>query len=209
MKKFIAWVVALFLVVAAGASYFYVKHAEQQRTIELKQDAKKAKQLHSNHLRYPIDWHKSSQTIKYPEIKNSRVDELKVKVSLAKQKLYLYSKNKKIYTMYISASWQKNKQADRVLPGTYQLRGNRGEFYYNPATNQGGKYWIAWKESGKNLIQSVPTNVNRDFISTEAASLGDQKDIPNTQGNIWLSVRDAKWFYRNIPANTTMLIERN
>lgn len=111
--------------------------------------------------------------------------------------------------MYISASWQKVKQTNRVLPGKYQLRDNRGRFYYDPATNQGGKYWIAWKQSGQNLIQSVPTDVNRNFISTQAASLGDQKDVPNTHGNIWLSVRDAKWFYQNIPTGTTILIERN
>jgi lipoprotein-anchoring transpeptidase ErfK/SrfK len=208
MKKIIAWVIACLLVAAAAGSYIYVNQAEKQRSAQLAKAAAKTKKMHQNHMRYPIDWKKSSQTISYPKIQHPRMDNLKVKVSLARQRLYIFSKNEKIYTMYISASWKKAKKSNRVVPGNYRLQDQRGSFYYTPAIGEGGKYWVAWKKSGQNLIQSVPINEQRNFLQAQASLLGDTQDIPNTHGNIWLAVKDAKWFYNNIPGETKLIIRR-
>ena len=208
MKKIISWVIACLLIAVAAGSYIYVHHAEKQRAAQLTKEAVKTKKMHQKNLRYPVDWKKSSQTISYPEIQHPRMDNLQVKVSLTKQKLYIFSQNEKIYTMYISASWKKVKQASRVIPGNYHIQYQRGNFYYTPAINEGGKYWVSWKKSSRNLIQSVPTNEQRDFLQAKASLLGDQQDIPDTHGNIWLSVRDAKWFHNNIPGETKLIIRK-
>lgn len=208
MKKIIAWVIACLLVVAAGSSYIYVHHEEKQRAAQLAKEAAKTKKMHQNHMRYPIDWKKSSQTISYPEIQHPRMDKLKVKVSLAKQRLYIFSKDERIYTMYISASWKKVKKASRVIPGNYHIQDQRGDFYYTPAISEGGKYWVSWEKSGQKLIQSVPTNEQRNFLPAKASLLGNKQDIPDTHGNIWLSVKDAKWFHNNISGKTKLIIRK-
>lgn len=207
--KILAWLIALIFVGLAGWSYVYVKQAEKQNAvkIEKKEHSEQNKKLASRnqHLRYPINWRKSSQTIQYP--KAAAVADLSVKVSLTDQRVYLLSGKKIIYTMYAATTKKVQERSAQVPVGTSEIGHKRGEFFYNPQTDQGGKYWVSWKGNGKHLFQTVPTDAQKEYLTNEAQLLG-KKQAVNTHGNIWLSVKDAKWFYNNIPSGTKVVVVR-
>ncbi|KRM05583.1 cell surface protein [Liquorilactobacillus ghanensis DSM 18630] len=211
MKKgrILAWIVAVIFVILAGWSYIYVKHSEQRNAVRIEKAAQKSKQkkvdYHSQHLRYPISWRKSSQTTQYP--KAAAIVKLSVKVSLSAQRVYIMSGKKIIYTMYAATTRKTKEKAARVPKGTYKIEAKQGEFFFNPQTGQGGKYWVSWKGEGKHLFQTVPTDAQKHYLTSEARLLG-KKAAVNTHGNIWLSVKDAKWFYNNIPRGTKVVVGR-
>lgn len=80
------------------------------------------------HMRMPIDWHKSSETIPYPDL--SKVKHFWVKVDLKKNRTYLYDGSKIIYTMYSTGGVyakdqvKNEKNLNKMLPGeSYTVKG--------------------------------------------------------------------------------------
>jgi lipoprotein-anchoring transpeptidase ErfK/SrfK len=207
--KTLAWLIALIFVVLAGWSYVYVKQAEKRNAVKIEKEEhnEQNKKLASRnrHLRYPINWRKSSQTIQYPNA--AAVTDLSVKVSLTEQRVYLLSGKKTIYTMYAATTRKIQEKSAQVPVGTSEIEPKKGEFFYNPQTDQGGKYWVSWKGNGKHLFQTVPTNIRKEYLTDKASLLGKKEKV-NTHGNIWLSVKDAKWFYNNIPSGTKVVVVR-
>ncbi|KRN26774.1 L,D-transpeptidase [Liquorilactobacillus mali] len=209
-RKLFSWVVAILLVFLAGWSVVYVKHAEKINSVKIAKEEKKQQQQKKEdkdaNMRRPIKWRKSSETKKYPDVVGDK--DLWVKVSQKKQRLYVMSGKKKVYQMYVSlgthSAGYSNEGKKKFPTGTFEISNKRGEFYFNQVTGTGGKYWISWKGDGKYLIQSVPTNEHGKYIVSSAQNLGSQVD---TNNSIWLSVKDAKWFYKNINGGTKLVIE--
>lgn len=209
-RKVISWIIAIVLVFLAGWSAVYVKHAEKINSIKIAKEEKK-EQLQKKedkvaNMRRKISWHKSSETQKYPNVAAN--ENLWVKVSKEKQRLSIMSGKKVIYRMYVSlgthTAGYPNESKRKFPTGKFEISDKRGEFYFNQITGNGGKYWISWKGNGKYLIQTVPTNEHGKYLVSDAQNLGSQV---NTNDSIWLSTKDAKWFYKNIKGNTKLVIE--
>lgn len=209
-RKLVSWIVAILLVFLAGWSVVYVKHAEKINSVKIAKNEKKQQQQKKEdqdaNMRHPIKWRKSSEIKKYPDVFGDK--SLWIKVSQKKQRLYVMSGKKKVYEMYVSlgthSAGYSNESKKEFPTGTFNVSNKHGEFYFNQVTGNGGRYWVSWKGNGKYLIQSVPTNEHGKYIVSEARSLGSQVD---TNNSIWLSVKDAKWFYKNINGGTKLVIE--
>lgn len=201
-------VVVAFLVVPA------VRHHHSQPSAAAKSTSSQVattKEHHqstvSNHLRTPIDWRQSSETVPYPDL--SKVHHLWVKVVIPKNRVYLYDGNKVIYTMYCSAGVYKTDpqtgQKKSVTPtGTFHVQEQRGDQFFNPQAKVGANYYVSWHDHGQYLFHSVPTDANGHYIKSEAAKLGKST---GSHGCVRLSVPDAKWMEQNLPTGTKVVIE--
>ncbi|WP_027106430.1 L,D-transpeptidase [Ligilactobacillus ceti] len=160
-------------------------------------------------MRVPIDYQKSSQTIPYPNIANT--PDVWVKVRIKKNRVYIMSGQKVIYTMYTSAGrLQKNQKTGKVTSltptGTFYLEPEKGLHFYNPRFKDGAKFYSSFKDHGVYLFHTVPTDINGDYIIKEAQKLGKE---PASAGCVRLSIPDAKWFYHNMPVGTKVVITLN
>ncbi|WP_311407779.1 L,D-transpeptidase [Liquorilactobacillus uvarum] len=210
-KKVLAWLIAIMLVCFAGWSVVHVKQAEKKNSIKLEKAAKKKAELKKKgiknlDMRRPISWRKSSEKIDYPNI--DLVEHFWIEVSTKKQRVYLKSGQKTIYTMYASiSSPQKGSKDVKALPkGTFYIQDQRGKFFYNPVSGEGAKYWVSWKGKGVHMFHSVPTDENKNYRHDEAGKLGKKGQNVNTHGNIRLSISDAKWMSGQVPKGTKVVI---
>lgn len=145
-----------------------------------------------------IDWRKPSENQPYPDV-NAHPD-MWIKVSEAKQRVYLMDHDKVLYMMYCSTG----SGGDRATPtGTYQIQPERGDHFFNQASGEGANYWVSWKDHGIYLFHSVPVDAQGHYVESEAQQLGKRA---NSHGCIRLSVPDAKWMYQNIKVGTKVVI---
>ncbi|MGM9892008.1 L,D-transpeptidase [Limosilactobacillus sp.] len=159
---------------------------------------------HASHMRTPIDWQQSSETIAYPDLQ--KTPNLWIKVRLKHNRTYVYSGQKCIYTMYSSAGkLQKDPTSHTtksVTPtGTYTIHGARGDWVYNPNLKLGANYYVAW--NGNYLFHTVVTDPNHHYIKGEAQKLGKK---PSSPGCVCLSVPDAKWLAGSVPEGTKVVV---
>lgn len=139
---------------------------------------------------------KSSEKKPYVDLK--KYQHVNVLVSIAKQRVYIRSNQKVLYTMYSSTG--KNDTTPR---GQYHIQGERGQHFYNASSDEGANYWVSWKDHGIYLFHSVPVDHTGHYIPAEGQQLGKKAA---SHGCVRLSVSDAKWFYENIPENTEVTI---
>ena len=194
--KHILVAVALVLVVAIGGAILWNNH----RANTANKTDSSAVHKTSSVMRTPINWQKSSETVAYPDV-NAHPN-LWIKVSKAKQRVYLIDDGKVLYTMYCSTGSGKSD----TPTGTYHIQAERGTFFYNQSSNEGAKYWVSWKNHGEYLFHTVPTDANGNFVISEAKKLGKQAA---SLGCVRLSVPDAKWLYENIKEGTKVVITNN
>lgn len=156
---------------------------------------------HSQHMRTPIDWHQSSETVAYPNLK--RAKNPWVKVDLRHSRTYIYDGPKLLYTMYSSAGVYKTNDATKkkqsVTPiGTFQVQDIRKDRIYNPSLGLGANYCVAW--NGDYMLHSVVTDQQpQHYLKGEAAKLGK---APSSPGCVCLSIPDAQWMEHNLPTGT-------
>lgn len=160
----------------------------------------------SLHMRTPINWQKSSETVAYPNL--SKVAHLWVKVSISKNRTYLYNGKKVIYTMYSSAGRYKKdpktgKKVSTTPTGTFHVQPEKGASFYNASLNEGANYYTSWLNHGEYLFHSVPTVANGSYNTTEAKKLGKST---GSHGCVRLSVSDAHWMMQNLPVGTKVKI---
>lgn len=187
----------------------HVQQETRQRTAMVAKKNQKANQNHhqkSSHMRTPIDWHKSSETVPYPDL--SKVKNFWIKVSLKKNRTYLYDGNKLIYTMYSSGGVYKKdpktgKMKSMTPTGTFHAQEERGESFYNQSLNEGANYYVSWRNHGTYLFHSVPTKAGGAYNVQEAKKLGKST---GSHGCIRLSIADAKWMYSHLPVGTKIMI---
>lgn len=159
-----------------------------------------------DHLRKPIDWHKSSETIPYPDL--SKVHNLWVKVSIKGNRTYLYDGNHLLYIMYSSAGVykrdKKTHQMKSLTPtGTFHVQQERGDSFYNASVKTGAKHYVSWHGHGQYLFHSVPTDPDGSFDKAQAAKLGKSTA---SHGCVRLSIADAQWMEQNLPTGTQVQI---
>lgn len=160
----------------------------------------------STHMRTPIDWRKSSETVPYPDL--SKVKNFWIKVSLKKNRTYLYDGNQLIYTMYSTGGmYVRDKQTGKLKSmtptGTFYAQRERGDSFFNRSLNEGANYYVSWRDHGKYLFHSVPTQGDGSYNVREAKKLGRST---GSHGCIRLSVPDAKWMSQNLPVGTKIVI---
>lgn len=154
----------------------------------------------------PIDWHKSSETIPYPDL--TKTKNLWIKVSLTKNRTYLYAGSKLIYTMYSTDGMYKKdshtgRRKSMTPTGTFYIQAERGDSFYNQALGEGANYYVSWLHHGEYLFHSVPTTADGSYNIKEANKLGRS---PGSHGCIRLSIPDAQWMSTNLPVGTKVEI---
>lgn len=159
-----------------------------------------------SHMRTPINYMKSSETIPYPDVK--KLSDPWIKVSIAKNRVYIMDGKKTVYTMYCSAGKYENKDGKRVSAtptGTYAIQDDRGNSFYNASVKCGANNYVSWHDNGSYLFHSVPTDKDGHYIQSEAKKLGKSTA---SHGCIRLSVPDSKWMM-NIPTGTKVVVQNN
>lgn len=185
--------------------------ATQQRnvatkTATVKHRSTKKVASDSSHMRTPINWRKSSETVAYPDL--DKVKQLWVKVDLKKNRTYLYDGQRVIYTMYCTGGmYKKNPKTGKMKSmtptGTFHVQQERGDSFYNAKLQEGANYYVSWLDHGEYLFHSVPTTANGSYNKKEAAKLGKTQ---GSHGCIRLSVPDAQWMEQNLPVGTKVKI---
>lgn len=145
----------------------------------------------NNHMRQPISWVKSSETVPYPEL-NGRPN-LWVKVSLKGNRTYIYSGKKLLYTMYSSAgAYQKDplthKMVSATPTGTFATSNIRMDRVYNPNLRLGANYCLSWtgttcsirlSQRQTNITTSNVWQSNRGSIPAHPAASACQLTMPS------------------------------
>lgn len=179
------------------------KHAAAEKAAAKKAKAASAKK--NQVMRAPISWKEPSEVKSYPDL--NKVSDFWVKVKLKKNRTYLMSGNKVIYTMYSSGGMyhdQNGKKVSDTPTGTFHIQKERGDEFFNQSLNEGAKYWVSWKDHGVYLFHSVPTLKDGKFNIPEAEKLGKE---PASHGCIRLSVPDAKWMMEHLKEGTKVVVE--
>ena len=181
-------------------------HPTTSRQHQTSKATHKSAQHNNSHMRTPIDYRQPSETIPYPDLKKAQ--HLWIKVLISKNRAYVYSGRQLIYTMYCSAGkYHRNAQGKKVSytpTGTYAVQSERGLNFYNPREGCGANYYVSWRDHGKYLFHTVPTDKNGHYIPSEAAKLGKST---GSHGCVRLSIPDAKWLYDSLPVNTKVVIK--
>lgn len=113
-----------------------------------------------------------------------------IRVLLDRQVVLVYLDGQEIRSMVCSAG----TAAKPTPTGRFFIQ-NRGEVFFSEKYQQGGKWWVSFRDWGIYLFHSVPTNRNGEIIPEEAAKLGR----PASHGCVRLSMADARWLYDTIP----------
>lgn len=193
----------------------HVRHQAERTAVTAKQNHKSTNkqnktrgkgQVNGSHMRTPIDWHQSSETVPYPDLK--KVKNFWIKVSLKKNRTYLYDGQKLIYTMYSSGGVYKKdpktgKMKSMTPTGTFHAQAERGDSFFNQRLNEGANYYVSWLNHGTYLFHSVPTKPGGAYNVKEAKKLGKST---GSHGCIRLSIPDAKWMSANLPVGTKIVI---
>ncbi|MDI6895428.1 MAG: L,D-transpeptidase [Bacillota bacterium] len=120
-----------------------------------------------------------------------------VVVDVAAQKVYVYRDGKPARAMVCSTG-----TPDKPTPlGEFRIE-NRGTWFFSEKYKQGGKWWVSFHNWGEYLFHSVPMDREGRILEEEAGRLGQ----PASHGCVRLSLKDAEWFYLNIPPGTPVII---
>lgn len=159
----------------------------------------------ASHMRTPIDYRKSSETVPYPDI--NKLNNPWIKVKISKNRAYIMNGKQTAYTMYCSAGQYENKNGHKVSAtptGTYAIENERGSSFYNPAAKSGGNNYVSWHDHGTYLFHSVPIDKNGHYIKSQAKLLGKQ---PASHGCVRLSIPDSKYMMQ-MPVGTKVVVEK-
>ncbi|MDI7250598.1 MAG: L,D-transpeptidase [Bacillota bacterium] len=118
-------------------------------------------------------------------------------VDVDRQRAFVYHDGELARTMVCSTG-----MADKPTPvGEFRIQ-NRGEWFYSEKYKQGGRWWVSFHNWGEYLFHSVPMDREGRLLEEEAARLG----YPASHGCVRLSLEDAEWVYRNVPAGAPVTI---
>lgn len=143
-----------------------------------------------------VDWRGPSEVDKaYPS--TSKYPHMWIKVSLAKQRVYLMNGNSVLYTMLCSTG----RPGATTPKGTYYIQAERGPVF--GGSLGGARYYVSWKGHGVYLFHSVPISGSGAYLANEGALLGK---VAHSHGCIRLTVSDAYWMYTHIKYGTKVVI---
>lgn len=121
---------------------------------------------------------------------------LRIEVSIANQRVYIYDGSSLIYTMWCSTGLP----GSPTPLGNFRIEAERGLSF--GGAFGGARYWRSFKGHGVYLFHSVPIDGRGNYIISEAEKLGQRA----SHGCIRLSVPDAIWFYNQTPYNTPVRV---
>lgn len=133
----------------------------------------------------------------YPDL--SQYLNLRVHVDIKDQTMQILSGDQIIFSTTVSTG----KKDSPTPRGNFVIEQERGDFFYNAASQEGACYWVSFKDHGIYLFHSIPTDENGNEIPEEAQALG----TPVSHGCVRMTRADAKWFYENIPSDIPVLID--
>lgn len=210
-KKLKNWIYGIFCLIIIVLAVTPRLQASRQRPVHHEHASVARPVKHSaspanDHMRTPIDWRKSSETVPYPDL--DHVKNLWVKVNLKTNRTYLYDGPKVIYTMYCTGGiYQKDPKTGKMKSatptGTFHVQQERGDRFYNAKLQEGANFYTSWLNHGEYLFHSVPTKADGSYNRVEAAKLGKTQ---GSHGCIRLSVPDARWMEQNLPVGTKVEI---
>ncbi|VDG18043.1 L,D-transpeptidase [Lactiplantibacillus mudanjiangensis] len=200
--KLVKWIVGLLvagiLVIGFKQTLFaYHRKAAAQPEKTTKVAVKSKTTRHVKSTSQSIDWHKPSMTKAYPDL--AAHPQVKLEVSIAKQRVYLIDQGKTLYTMRASTG----KKGSATPKGHFKIQAERGTHFYNAASGEGANYWVSFKDHGIYLFHSVPVDASGHYVAKEAEQLGKKS---NSHGCVRLSIADAKWLYEHIRQGTPVII---
>lgn len=120
-----------------------------------------------------------------------------VEVSIPEQLVRIYHERNVVREMIASTG----VDTDPTPVGSFRLQ-NRGEWFFSEKYQQGGWYWVSFRDYGTYLFHSVPTDRQKRLIPEEAELLG----VRASHGCVRLALEDARWFYEHLPAGTRVEI---
>lgn len=145
-----------------------------------------------------VDWHGPSEVDHaYPNL--NAYPHAWIKVSLAKQRVYIMNGNTVLYTMLCSTG----RPGDATPTGVYAIQRERGPVF--GGSLGGARYYVSWKDHGVYLFHSVPINGRGQYLASEGALLGKR---PHSHGCIRLTVSDAYWMYTHIKYGTKVVVQK-
>lgn len=115
---------------------------------------------------------------------------------IARQRVYILNKTSSGWYLEKTITCSTGKNTSPSLRGDFKIR-DRGEWFYSERLGSGAKYWVRYKDSY--LFHSVAMDKNQNIIDP---TLGEK----SSNGCIRMSLEDAKWFYNNIEADTSVTI---
>lgn len=149
------WIYGIFCLLVAiiaigpelhAASNAHPKKAVVESQVKEKPTQEKEIDNSESHMRTPIDWHKSSETVPYPDL--NKVKDFWIKVDLKNNRTYLYDGSKVIYTMYSTGGiYKKDPKTGKlksVTPtGTFYAQQERGDSFFNQSLKEGANYYVS------------------------------------------------------------------
>ncbi len=225
-QKWLYWLVAVLLVLAAGYSILHVHRAEQANAVKMAREASSASSMNAKNsslkkdqkkrARHPVDWMKSSLTGNYPDIKKyqdikKKKNKVWINVSVRHQRVYIMQGQYRLYTMYASVgkNYDNTKGYQRTPTGTFKIQKQHGNSYYDATRSYGAKYWTSFSGHGFYRFESVPFKKNGQVLVKQARHLGKKvtkKHNVKAYGSIRLTVADAKWLQENIKPKTRVVV---
>lgn len=147
-------------------------------------------------------WRQKSETKPHPQIKHQKIC---LRVSLRGNRVYVLKKGQRVYTMLSTAGKYHQGKSDTPT-GTFYIRTERGQAFFNEKLNEGANNWVSWDPKNKNvfLFHSVPTKPDGSYNLREAAKLGKTQ---GSHGCIRLSVPDSKWLMENVKVGSKVIIK--
>lgn len=152
-------------------------------------------------MRKPINYRQSSETTTYPDVNKTPNENVLVKLN--KNRVYIRSGQKVVYTMYCSGGMKDPAEGKYMTPtGHFSIQSEHGNSFYNSQLKEGANYWTSFKNHGEYLFHTVPTDAQGNYKPAEAAKLGEE---PGSHGCIRLSIPDAKYI-QTLPVGTQVTI---
>lgn len=128
---------------------------------------------------------------------NNKKPDYRIEVDISEQKVRVFDNDTLFRTFTVSTG-----ENDSTPLGDFTIQ-NRGEWFFSEKYQEGGMWWVSFKDWGIYLFHSVPMDRHKNIIQKEADKLGSAA----SHGCVRMRVEDAKWIYDNIPEGTPVHIE--
>ena len=118
-------------------------------------------------------------------------------VDIDRQKVYVFTGENGDWTHTDTFDCATGINAAPTVRGTFTVS-DRGTWFYSAQYEQGGKYWVRFKESY--LFHSLPFDEKQSVIVDE--TLGERA----SHGCVRLAVEHSKWIYDNVKPGTCVWV---
>ena len=115
---------------------------------------------------------------------------------LWRQRTYIFTGSKGSWRLLRTFVCSTGKNESPTTRGTFKTS-ESGTWFYSKRLGSGGKFWVRFNETY--LFHSVAMNSAKQVIDP---TLGER----SSSGCVRHSVEDAEWIYKNIPVDTTVVI---